>query len=87
MGSLQHSFDRNVGRRLVFKYPKGLERPVDLSRGHIPAKAACLAQSLRFSQVSFTSSQRLLCAVAFGSLPRFAQRARDRRHEPVQARL
>src|SRR5260370_38131864 len=35
----------------------GFLRPVDLSVGNVPAEAACLAQFLRFGQVSLTPPQ------------------------------
>src|SRR5271170_7340143 len=57
MRLLDYSRDVRWIRRIEFKDPKGLCRPVDLSGCGIPAKAARVAQGLRFSQVGLASPQ------------------------------
>src|ERR1700691_1228668 len=44
---------------IKIKDPKGLRRPVDLSSCGIPAETPCVAQGLRFCQVSLASPQGL----------------------------
>src|ERR1700737_1354780 len=57
MRLLNYSREVRWMREIQFKDPKGLSRPVDLSSCGIPAKAARVAQGLRFSQVGLASPQ------------------------------
>src|SRR6478609_895306 len=72
MGSLYHQIDGNLGCRFAFKNPECFPGPINLSTGNIPAEAACVAQSLRFGQISLTPAQSLLGAAELSSLFRFA---------------
>src|SRR3984957_19192485 len=54
---LNYSRDVRWIREIQFKDPKSLRRPVDPSSCGIPAKAARVAQGLRFSQVGLASPQ------------------------------
>src|SRR5882762_2706459 len=68
MYSLHCEFNRNLGCRLVFEYPKGFSRPVDLSTAHIPTETPRQAQFLRFGQVSFAASQLLFRLLRSGDI-------------------
>src|SRR5882757_11191782 len=57
MRLLNYSREVRWIREIKIKDPKGLCRPVDLSGCGIPAKAAGVAQDLRFSQVGLVSPQ------------------------------
>jgi len=71
VSSLHYQFNRNLGCRLIFKYPKGFRRPVDLSAAHIPAEATCMTEFLSFRQVRFAAleflSQAFLLCYVYGS--------------------
>src|SRR5229473_4978121 len=65
MHSFEYPFQGRLGCRFEFEYPKSLVGPIDFPAGNMPAETACVAQFLRFGQVSFTASQlpfRLLCS-------------------------
>src|SRR5262249_14345748 len=47
----QNHIDGDLRRRLQFKYPKSLSRPVDLSAGTVPAEATRLAEFLGLRKV------------------------------------
>src|SRR5712671_1668729 len=49
-------------RRVKFKDPEGLRRPVDRSAGGIPAETAGVAHGLRLSQVGLAATQGLFGA-------------------------
>src|SRR5712691_3255407 len=71
VGSLDYHGNGSLLLRRVFKNSKGLARPVDFSARDIPAETAGVAQTLRFSQVSFASPQRLLGVAALAPLRGF----------------
>src|SRR6267154_1631832 len=50
-------------RRVKFKDPEGLRRPVDRSAGGVPTETARVAHGLRFSQVGLAAPQGLFGAL------------------------
>src|SRR6267154_5056322 len=61
MNSLQYQLQCRLNRSIVFKDIVGFIRPEDFSTRNVKAEAACVAQFLRFRQVSFTPPQLFFC--------------------------
>src|ERR1700722_14704893 len=68
MNPLENTFDRRLGGSVVSINSEGFLRPEHLSCGESATEAAGQAQSLRFRQVRFTSSEGLLGCLAFGDV-------------------
>src|SRR6266699_5643729 len=65
---LENTFHRGLGGSVVSINSEGLFRPEHLSRGEPATEAASQAQSLRFRQVRFTSSEGLLRSLLFAQV-------------------
>src|SRR6185436_6261969 len=58
--SLEHQLDGRLDGSLVVEDPERFVRPDELLIGKIPAKTACMTESLRFRQIGFPGKERLV---------------------------
>src|SRR6266852_7289139 len=61
MNSMHYQLQCRLNRSITLKDIVGFIRPEDFSTRNVPAETACVAQFLRFRQVSFTPPQLFFC--------------------------